>query len=340
VKKVKVEDAIGMVLAHDLTKIVPGEFKGAAFKKGHVIREEDIEALKNIGKNHVYILSLKPDEVHEDEAAIRIGKAAAGEGIDLTKPSEGKVNLKAQYKGLLKINLEGLNKINNIDMVTLSTLHNNTLVDKGHTVAATRVIPLVINQEPIKRVEKICKDRKEAVVKIKPLYPLKTGIIVTGSEVYYGRIEDRFGDILKKKIDPYGGEFIGIEYAPDDSEIIQEKILDMINRGAEIILASGGMSVDADDVTPVAIRRVATDVISYGSPVLPGSMFMVAYRGDVTLLGIPACGMYHKTTVFDLVFPRVLAKEALTKEDINSLAHGGLCQQCEVCHYPICPLGK
>lgn len=338
-QKVKVEDAVGMILAHDLTKIVPGEFKGVAFKKGHIIKEEDIEALKNMGKNHVYILVLSGDELHEDEAAIRMGKAAAGKGIDATIPSEGKVSLKAKYKGLLKIDTKSLGEINEIDMIMLATLHNNTVVEKEEVVAATRIIPLVIDKERIEKVENIC-SRSQGVICIKPMHSLKTGIVVTGSEVYHGRITDKFGPILKEKIKHYGAKFIGLKYAPDEPEIIEEKILELIKKGAEVILASGGMSVDADDVTPTALKQVATDVISYGSPVLPGAMFMVAYKEDVTILGIPGCGMYHRTTVFDLIYPRVLAGERLSKKDIVTLAHGGLCRKCEVCNYPICPLGK
>lgn len=338
-KKVRVEDAIGMVLAHDLTKIIPDRFKGVAFKKGYIIKEEDIEDLKNIGKNHVYILSLDENQLHEDEAAIRIGKAASGNGIATTNPSEGKVNLKAKYKGLLKINTEALQEINELDMIMLATLHNHSVVNKDQTVAATRIIPLVIDKVKIEKLEDIC-DTSNEVVSIKQMHPLKTGILVTGSEIYYGRITDKFGDILKNKIKNYGGQFVGIKYAPDNPQIISKKINELIEMGAEVILASGGMSVDADDVTPTAIRNIATDIISYGSPVLPGAMFMVAYYKDKTILGIPGCGMYHKTTVFDLIYPRVLAKERLTKKDITSLAHGGLCMKCEVCNYPICPLGK
>lgn len=338
-KKIKVEDAVGMILAHDLTKIVPGQFKGVAFKRGYVIKEEDIEDLKNMGKNYVYILSLQENELHEDEAAIRMGSAAAGTGIETTKPGEGKVNLKAKYKGLLKVNIDALQDINNQDMTMLATLHNNSVVNEGQIVAATRIIPLTIDKEKIEKVEKICSSTGE-VISIKVMNPLKTGIVVTGSEVYYGRITDKFGEILDSKIKQYGGEFLDIKYAPDDTNEISERIEELFQAGAEIVLTSGGMSVDADDVTPTAIKNVATEVISYGSPVLPGSMFMVAYMGDKTILGIPGCGMYHKTTVFDLLYPRVLANEKLSRRDITDLAHGGLCMKCEVCHYPVCPLGK
>jgi molybdenum cofactor synthesis domain-containing protein len=339
VKKVKVEEAVGMVLAHDLTKIIPGEFKGAAFKKGYIIKEEDIEMLKSMGKNHIFIMELNENTVHEEEAAKRLAKAAAGEGIYLTEPSEGKVNLKAKYKGLLKINLEALEEINNIDLIILATLHNNTLVEKDKLVAGTKIIPLTIEKEKIEQVEEIC-ERMGKVVSIKPVKSMKVGIVITGTEVYEGRIKDKFGPVLSEKLEKYGCELVGMKFAPDNLEMIQEAIQSLIDDGAEIIMTSGGMSVDADDVTPTAIRGIADRVVTYGSPVLPGAMFMLAYKGNVAILGVPACGMYHKTTVLDIVFPRIIAGEVLTRKDLASLAHGGLCQACEVCHYPICPFGK
>lgn len=337
--KVKVEEAVGKVLGHDLTKIVPGEFKGVAFKKGHIVKEEDIEILKNMGKNHIYVLDLKKGYLHEDEAALRIGKSVAGEGIYLNGPSEGKINLKAKKKGLLKVNLEVLTKINDIDLIILATLHNNTLVDKNTTVAGTRIIPLIIEEEKIRKVEEICNKLGKALI-IKELKQMKMGIIVTGTEVYQGRINDKFGPVLKEKVEKYNGKLLGIKYTPDDSKKIEEAIEFFINDGAEVILTSGGMSVDADDVTPKAIENTADTVVTYGSPVLPGAMFMLAYKGNTAIIGIPACGMYYRTTVFDLVFPRILVGEKLFRKDITSLAHGGLCLGCKVCRYPICPFGK
>jgi len=339
VKKVKVEDAIGMVLGHDLTKIVPGKFKGAAFKKGYVIKAEDIPELKDIGKNHIYTMELHANEIHEDDAALRIAEAVMGQGLSMEGPSEGKISLKAQESGLLKINREALNEINDIDLVILATLHNNSIVEKNQTVAGTRVIPLSVEKEKIEKVEELCKEMGK-VVYIKPFLEKKVGIVVTGTEVYSGRITDKFGPVLEEKINKYGGKLLGVRYAPDDREKIEEEIKSFIDQGAEIILTSGGMSVDADDVTPAAIRSICSQVITYGAPVLPGAMFMLAYGNNITILGIPACGMYHKTTVFDLVFPRLLTGEKLSRRDITDLGHGGLCLSCKVCHFPICPLGK
>lgn len=338
-KSLRVEDAIGTILAHDLTKIVPGEFKGAAFKKGHIIQPEDISELKKMGKNHILVLEMDSDSIHEDDAALRIAQAAAGEGICLTSPTEGKVSLTAAKRGLLKINLEALEGINDIDMVIFSTLHNNTVVDTGKTVAGTRIIPLCINKGSIEAVEEIC-NRHGKVVWIKELLKLKAGIVVTGTEVFEGRITDKFGPVLARKLENYECQLLELAYSPDDKEQIKMAIEAQINAGAQIVLVSGGMSVDADDVTPSAIREVSDRVVTYGSPVLPGAMFMLGYKDSIPILGIPACGMYHKITVLDIVLPRVLTGETLTRKDFTRMGHGGLCQNCESCRYPNCTFGK
>lgn len=338
-KKVRVEDALGMILAHDLTKIEPGKFKGAIYKKGQVIKEGDIDGLKDAGKYHIYVLELNEDELHEEEAAERIATAVTGNGIYLEGPLEGKMTLKAKEAGLLKINVDILEEINNIDMITLATLHNNTLIKKDQAIAGTRVIPLSIGKEYIEKIENICKESGK-IIEIKELKNFKTGVVVTGTEVYEGRIKDKFGIVLENKVKSLGSTMIGMEYSKDDEAMIQQKIESLIEKGAEIILTSGGMSVDADDITPIAIKNIADRVVSYGSPVLPGAMFMLAYKGDIPIIGIPACGMYHKITVLDLILPRILAEEEITKKDMAKLGHGGLCLNCEVCTFPVCPFGK
>lgn len=338
-KKVRVEDALGMILAHDLTKIEPGKFKGPAYKKGHVIQQEDIAGLKDAGKYHIYAMELNEDQLHEEDAALRIAEAVKGTGLYLEGPAEGKMTLKASEAGLLKVDVEVLEKINMIDMITLATLHTNTLVKKGQSIAGTRVVPLSIDKEYIEQIEAICAE-SGPILNIKQLEEFKAGVVVTGTEVYEGRIKDKFGIVLENKVKSFGSTMIGTEYAKDDEEMIKEKIELLIQKGANIILTSGGMSVDADDVTPIAIRDISDEVISYGSPVLPGAMFMVAYKGDIPIVGVPACGMYHRITVLDLILPRILAKEKITKRDMAALGHGGLCLNCEVCDFPVCPFGK
>lgn len=339
-KQVKVEDAIGMIVGHDLTKIVPGEFKGAAFKKGHIIRKEDIPMLKSMGKNHINVVEINEGELHENEAAERIVQAVAGEELYYSEPREGKIELKAKNRGIVKVNIEALKEINNIDQIIVATLHNNTLVQKDQAVGATRTIPLVIKEDKIVKVEEIGRLNDKDIINIKPIKALKVGVVVTGTEVFEGVIKDKFAPVLVDKVKNYGCTLIDLVYAPDDREVIKNEIEKLIGKGADVVLVSGGMSVDADDVTPLAIEDAATEVISYGVPALPGNMLMIAYNGNCAIFGIPGAAMYFKTTTLDILLPRVLAGEKIRREEIVELGHGGYCPMCKECTYPNCHFGK
>ena len=338
-KTVAVEEAEGMVLCHDITRIIPGAFKGSAFKKGHIVTRGDIPVLLDLGKRHLYVWEVNEDTLHENEAAIRIAKAVAGCGISLTRPVEGKVELKAETGGLLKIKVEALTAINDIEQVVLATMHSNQVVEAGKSIAGCRVVPLVIDAAAIRSVERIGMS-VFPLIEILPLKSLRVGVVTTGSEIYHGRIKDQFGPVLKRKIAGWGSRVDWQIFADDDAKMIAEAIRALIREGAEMILTTGGMSVDPDDVTPAGIRAAGGSVVSYGAPVLPGSMFMQAYIGNIPVLGLPGCVMYHKTTVFDLVVPRILAGETVSRKDISLLAHGGLCAGCEPCRYPDCTFGK
>ena len=337
---VRIEEAIGMVLHHDLTKIVPGEYKGAAFKKGHVIKQEDIEELKSMGKNHINVIKLIDGSIHENEAALRIASAISKEGIFLKGPSEGKVEMKSLYRGVLKINVDALNQINEIEELVIATIHNNTLVEAGQILAATRIIPLVINEEKILEVEKIVELCEGKVLSIQELKPMKIGVVITGTEVYEGRIKDGFAPVMKEKIRHFGCSLLDLKYCPDDQVTIERAISSMIAMGADIVLACGGMSVDADDVTPKAIKNVAKEVVSYGMPVIPGNMLMLAYKGNTAILGIPGAAIFLKNTSMDIIMPRLLSGERLCRKDLTDYGHGGLCLGCKTCIYPMCPYGK
>jgi len=337
-KTIDVADAVGKVLCHDVTKIVRGEFKGPAFRKGHVITEDDVGELLKLGKEKVYVLELEGDEVHEDEAGVRLGRAAAGPGITCSAPKESRVNLFADRAGLLKINVPALEAVNDLPEVILSTLPNNTPVAPGEMVAGTKVIPLVVKEAVVKAAEGVCA-ACGGIVRVEPFQPLAVGIVVTGNEVYSGRIKDDFGPVLGKKAESFGSTVLAVEHAPDDAPAIARLINSLIARGARLVLVSGGMSVDPDDVTPQGIRLSGAAIEKYGSPVLPGAMFLLAYHGAVPVLGVPACGMFFRITVLDLVLPRLLTGERLTRRDITALAHGGLCRGCPECRYPRCSFG-
>ena len=336
-KSVRVEDAIGMILCHDITKIVPGEFKGRAFKKGHIIKEEDIKELLSIGKEHIYVWEAKEGMLHENDAAIRLKDLVCGTGLEFGEIKEGKINFIAKKDGLLKIDKEELLKINMLGDIIVSTMHNNTPVKKGEIVGATRVIPLVIDEEKIIEAEKTV---KKGIINIEEIKSKKVFMITTGSEVYHGRIKDAFGPAVKKKLEYYGCELVNQTILPDDKDKIVAAIKRALKEGAEMIVCTGGMSVDPDDVTPTAIKECGADLVSYGAPVLPGAMFLLSYYGDIPILGLPGCVMYSKRTVFDLVLPRVLADEKLTMRDLALYGHGGLCLDCKVCTFPHCSFGK
>jgi hypothetical protein len=328
-----------MVLGHDITEIVPGRFKGPAFKRGHVIRPEDVNRLRDLGKENIAALDLAAGWLHEDDAAHRLATAASGEGIALSAPSEGKVNLIASCDGLLKINVDRLNGINAVADVMMATLHTHQLVKSGRIVAGTRIIPLTIKDETIKAAEAHCRP-DDPVVSIRPVRPHVVGLITTGSEVYHKRIEDQFGPVIMKKVSSLGSRILRQIYVPDDISMTVGSIEVLIREGAQIVLITGGMSVDPDDLTPSSIRASGAEVITYGAPVLPGAMFMLAYLGGVSIIGLPGCVMYHEASIFDLVVPRILAGERLTRDDIISLGHGGMCLGCEECRYPTCGFGK
>jgi len=336
-KKIKLKDAVGTELAHDITEIRPGEFKGPAFHKGYTVCNEDLCHLQKLGKNNLYIIDLEKDEIHENQAAAILAKALAGEGIVWKdEPHEGKINLLAATDGLFKVDTTALAAFNMVDEVMCATLHNQTLVKKGEKVAATRAIPLVMKRVPVERAATIAR-QNGAVLAVKTLRQAKVGLVITGNEVFHGLIEDRFAPVLSEKVTALGSKVKGITFAPDDEKLISQAICDHLDSGCDLIMLSGGMSVDPDDVTRKGIQMAGATEMNYGSAVLPGAMFLAAYIGEIPLLGIPACGLYHRITVLDLVLPRILAGEIIGKADLAFLGHGGLCKDCEECTYPHCP---
>lgn len=339
-KTISLEEAVGTQLAHDITEIRPGEFKGAAFRKGHTVCEDDLCRLQRLGKNHLYVLEMAADEIHENEAAAILAEALAGAGVFWeNNPREGKIDLFAAFDGLLRVNVPSLTAFNLVDEVMCATRHKHTLVKKGEKVAATRAIPLIMKRAAIERAAAIA-SQPGGVVSVQPLRSAQAGIIITGNEVYHGLIEDRFAPVLTEKVEALGSEVARLEFLPDDAEAIARTIRAFLAQGCDLLLLSGGMSVDPDDVTRHGIRLAGATEMHYGSAVLPGAMFLAAYLGDVPLLGVPACALHHRITVLDLLLPPILAGEKIGKMELALLGHGGLCRDCAVCLYPDCTFGK
>lgn len=338
-KCIPVQEAVGSILCHDITQILPGEFKGRRFKKGHIIQEEDIPVLLSLGKDNIYVWENLPGMVHENDAATFLKDITMGDGLIFGEIKEGKITFTAAHDGLLKVDADRLFQLNMLGEISFASLHNNLPVKKGEAVAGTRVIPLVIDQKKLDEAKKLLDGHK--IIEVKPMKSFNIGIVTTGSEVYYHRIKDKFGPILRGKMEGYHCTVAGQTFVPDNKEMIEQAIKDWLDKGADMVFCTGGMSVDPDDLTPSAIRDTGCEIITYGTPVLPGAMFLLSYYADGRpVLGLPGCVMHSKVTVFDLIFPRILAGEKITMADIAAFGHGGLCSNCAECHYPNCHFGK
>jgi len=335
-KKVKVQDAVGLVLAHDVTEIIPQKKKDVAFKRGRIIEREDVEHLLDLGKGYVYVVEGGEKEVHEDEAARRIAEASMSEHMALTPPKEGRINLVSTVDGLVSVNTKKLYALNSVEHVAFTTVPDRFPVKAGEMVAATRILPLYIDDTTLKKAERI---GKQGVIKILPFKSMRGGLVVTGNEVFSGRIKDG-SPVVEERLKNYGLELIGKEFVPDDVGSIRDAIISLFEKGADLVITTGGLSVDPDDVTKEGVAATGARIQLYGAPVFPGAMFLVARRKGKYILGVPACVYYSRNTILDIVLPWALAGITITKSDILKLAHGGLCLSCGDCHYPNCFFGK
>jgi len=338
-KKIRIEEAVGMVLGHDVTQIIPGRFKGPRFKRGHKIKKEDIQEFLKIGKEHIFVMDLKPGIIHEDDAALRLGQAFSGKNVEIIGPSEGKVTFMSKIGGILKINLRLLHRINLSGNIVFSTLHRHTPCAPGMAVGATRIISLTAPEMQIEKIENWC-GKYGPVIEILPYRTLNVGVVVTGNEFFHGRIEDRFDDRVGKKIVDFGSRVVKKRIVPDDISQISNALSELKDEPVDLILVTGGLSVDPDDVTRTGVKKAGTRIIFYGTPILPGAMFLYGILGEKPVLGLPACVFHHNATLFDLIFPRILAGETLKRREISLLGHGGFCRSCDPCHFPVCPFGK
>lgn len=338
-KLIKTEDAVGHVLCHDITQIIKGVTKDAVFRKGHIITEKDIPVLLSVGKDNIYVWEKDENMLHEDEAAEILRSICQNENMHATAPKEGKIELIADIDGLLLVDLERLRAINSLGDMMIAARHSGFMVKKGDKLCGTRVIPLVIAKKRMEQAKLLARD--EPIMRLVPVRPRKYGLVTTGNEVFYGRIEDTFSPVVQAKLAEFGCEMAAHVILNDDHEKITAAINDMLAQGCEMVLCTGGMSVDPDDKTPLAIKNTGANIVSYGAPVLPGAMFLVSYSLDGRpICGLPGCVMYAKRTIFDLVLPYLVTDTPITKQWLAGLGNGGLCLNCPVCHFPNCGFGK
>ncbi len=341
-KQIKTVDAAGHILCHDITQIIKGVTKDVVFKKGHVVREEDIPVLLSVGKENLYVWENQEGMLHENEAAEILYGICKNDHMKPSPVKEGKIEVIADADGLFKLDTERLYQINSLGEMMIATRHGNTAVKKGDKLAGTRIIPLIIEEYKMKKAQEI--GAGKPLMEILPFRHKKIGIVTTGSEVFHGRIKDTFGPVVMEKFGEFDTEILGQEIVDDDKKEISAAVLSFIEKGADIVVCTGGMSVDPDDCTPGAIKDTGADIITYGAPVLPGAMLLVSYYNyegkKIPVIGLPGCVMYAKRTIFDLVLPRIMADDKITKSDIDKLGQGGLCLNCNVCTYPNCGFGK
>lgn len=338
-KLIQTKDAVGQVLCHDMTQIIPGEFKGARFKKGHIVTEEDIPVLLSMGKENLYVWEMNETTVHENDAAERLCALCISDHMERSDVKEGKIEIKAGIDGLFLVDTARLNTANSYDDIMIATRKGNTAVKAGDKLCGTRIIPLVIEDAALKEMESAVQG--EPILKLLP-WKLKTAAVInTGSEVFHGRIQDKFTPVLIEKLKAYGIDTTEHYVVDDGIDNIVNAIQKVREKNVDFILCTGGMSVDPDDNTPGAIKASGAKIVTYGAPVLPGAMFLLGYFDDSTpIVGLPGCVMYAKATVFDLALPKLAAGYPMTKRDFIEMGEGGLCLGCPECHYPICPFGK
>ena len=337
-KLIPTQDAVGHMLCHDMTQIIPGQYKGARFRKGHVVQPEDVPVLLSMGKEHLYVWELTPGMVHENDAAERLCALCRNDHMERTEAKEGKIELTAAIDGLFQVDRRRLNAVNALEDIMIATRHGNTAVRKGGKLAGTRVIPLVIAEEKLRRAEEAA--GSTPILTLTP-WKLKTAaVIATGNEVAKGLITDAFTPVVEAKLTAFGIRTVRRSTPGDDMDKITQEILAARNAGVDLILCTGGMSVDPDDRTPGAVRASGARVVSYGAPVLPGAMFLVSYLEGVPVLGLPGCVMYAQSTIFDLLLPRIAAGVPISRKDITEMGEGGLCLGCDICTYPDCGFGK
>jgi len=336
-----VEDSVGGRALHDMTRIEPGVSKGPEFKHGQVLTGGDVCRLQRMGRSRIYLDDQDPGTnwVHENKAAMAFGKLMSGPGITVHgEPREGKSKLVADHDGLLMVDSTRLKQFNHVPGVMCASRHSHSLVQKGSQVAGTRAIPLYLPTKDFEAALSVLDE--EPLFSIRPLRKARVGVLVTGTEVFTGLVEDKFEPVVSAKVAGLGSRVIKTIKSPDDAGAISLAMKELVDAKCDLIITTAGLSVDPDDVTRKGLRDAGVMGIQYGMPVLPGAMTLLGHLGLIQILGVPACALFHKTTSLDLLLPRLLADVQITRSDLAEFGEGGLCRECKTCTFPKCSFGR
>ncbi len=350
VKIVPVEEAVDKIVAHDMTRIEPGVFKGPEFKAGQRISVGDVCRLQQMGRFHVAIhdenTNLSDENlIHENEVAENFARRMAGENVSYElPPREGKIDFVAECDGVLSLDYKRLEQFNMVPEVMLTTRQDGMLVKKDSRIGGTRAIPLYLSTKFYQQAMQVLADKP--IMQVMPLRKAKVGILVTGTEVFQGIIEDKFIPIITSKVTALQSDVVASKIAPDDKEAMKKAIEELRKAGADLLITTGGLSVDPDDVTKSVLLEAGLTNVLHGVPVLPGAMSLIGYIPPkdkytaMQVIGVPACALYSKTTFFDLILPRMLANCEITRADLARMGEGGYCMSCHICTWPKCFFGK
>ncbi len=345
-RAVPVKEAVGSHVLHDMTRIVPGREKDAAFTAGQKLSAGDICRLQQMGRNRIYVQEGNrnlENWVHEDDVARTFARQMPGNGVEVeAPPREGKVNFRATRSGMLLVDTERLERFNLVPDVMCATRHTYSLVGQGTRIAGTRAIPLYLSRPGL--LKALAALEGGPLFQVKPLRRAKVGILVTGTEVFQGLIQDRFAPIITDKVRQFHCDVVKTLLAPDDAAIIAQSVRELLSAGADLVITTAGLSVDPDDVTRRGLSDAGLQDTLYGVAALPGTMSLIGRingkNGGAQVLGVPACALFFKTTAFDLLLPRLLADVSITRLDLARIGHGGLCMECRTCIFPHCSFGK
>jgi len=293
------------------------------FAKGHRLGEPDLARLAGLDRP-IHAVRLEPDELHEDDAGRRLAAAVLGEGrgrtVDLRGPVQSRYNLVASTKGILRVDGERLKRINLLPGMAVFTLPHGVVVRPGKVVTGVKITPVAVPEATLAEAEAIAAGRP--VVEVRPFQPMAVGVVST--EGMADRVRQRFRETVERKVGWYGGRVVRFEEPAAEPAAVAGAIDELIADGAEVVLVAGGNTIDPLDPTLLALPALGAEMVRFGAPAHPGSMFWLAQRDAVPIVNLASCSMYSKATVADLVLPPIMAGERVGPEEMADLGLGGL----------------